>query len=90
MNSKPDINNRDNCRVLIVSSTLFGHFEIKKWATELYEDLDVVNVYDVEEAKSMLEMHQFDIVFMNEGLSDMDSFEACKWVKQNHDCSVIL
>jgi len=90
INNKPDINSRDKCRVLIISGSLFGHFEIKKWATELYDNLDIVNVYNTQEAKSMLDAHDFDIVFLNETLSDMDVFDACKWVKQNHDCSVIL
>ncbi|MCJ8314523.1 MAG: hypothetical protein HRU38_20550 [Saccharospirillaceae bacterium] len=90
MTNKPDINDRDKCRVLIMSATLFGHFEIKKWATELYEGLDIVNVYDMAQAQSMLDMHHFDIVFISEGLPDMDSFEACRWIKQNYDCSVIV
>ena len=90
MTHKPDMSNRENSRVLIISPTLFGHFELKKWATESYSGIDIVNVFNMEEAKNMLELHQFDIVFINEGLDEMDAFEACKWVKQNHERSVIL
>ncbi|BCE02317.1 hypothetical protein [Marinicellulosiphila megalodicopiae] len=87
---QPDSNNRENCRVLNLDAQLYGHLELKKHTLELYDNVEIVNVFDMHEAQTMLDMHHFDIVFINENITDIDYFDACKWVKQNHDTTVVL
>jgi twitching motility two-component system response regulator PilG len=84
-------NHRAETRILVVDDS----FPVRKYMEhklpELAPESVIIDFAETgEEAKKRLEVHNYDMVFLDVVMPGIDGYKLCKWIKAKHPCYVVI